>query len=227
MRPISSLRTAGATKLLAFLSRTKPLWLTCRLMEGSFENEARLWAVARVMSGEEFLAAAEERTLAGMCGNATCSQPPRVDKPQGKYRIDPREQKVYEALQGPGYCSEECAVAAAAFGRRLGGATQAMQRFEQLLEEVKSRRRKLSQMAGQMSELSEQAAPPEGSSAQDAVGPGKDGEAAAQSGLKSVLKKKPALAAGTAKTPIMAAEVKVRTFFWERGAEPARMHWQP
>ena len=117
-------------------------------------NEAQLWAVARVMSGAEFEAAAEERALAGRCGNPLCSERPfqqrQQQQPGGHYRISLAEKAVYEkAGADPGEaappsdtcCNAACAAAVADFAARLGSGGAALARFEALLELVRAQDR--------------------------------------------------------------------------------------
>jgi len=167
------------------------------------------------MSGEEFLAASEERCLAGLCGNALCSKAMPEIKSKGNYQIDSLERKVYAAVEGPGYCGVDCAAASKGFAHRLGSGGQAMHRFERLMEQLREKKRKQKLLleeevlsAQQPTSTTTEENPTE---KQEATPPHADPTTAAQvKKPKGVLKKKSDLAAGSVRVPIMAAEVKER-----------------
>lgn len=172
------------------------------------------------MSGEEFLAALEERCLAGNCANALCSHTLRPVEHKGSFRIDSKEQKVYAAAEGPSYCDSDCAMAAQSFAHRLGSAGQAMHRFEYLMEQLQEKKHK-QRLAAQLNaaENSPQAVESTSNGEKESTPSTQDTEttsskqgSAVESSPKpkGVLKKKSELAAGTKKVPIMSAEVKER-----------------
>lgn len=190
-----------------------------RLLDDEISEEHKLWAIARVMSDEEFLAAAEERTLENKCGNPLCSHtvsPDNQPRSKGKYKIDTTEKKVYAPVPGPLYCSDPCSDFVASFAVKLGSAAQAFHRFDALLEQVQERR---AFRAGNQSNISEK------KNAQNRSSPNEVAEnvqglkqqhissssSIGAKKLKSALKKSIAseYAAGTSKMPIMTAEVKV------------------
>ena len=152
------------------------------------------------MSGEEFSAATEERSNYGTCANPLCANPLQVADRKGNFIIDSAQKKVYLAVEGPQYCTTECATAATAFAHRLGSATQAVHRFERLLDHMRAKKKETMKEVVE-SEQKEEAEEVHGSSTLKTS----DGE---QPKVKSVLKKK--LAAGTSKVPIMTAEVQER-----------------
>ncbi|GAB4814814.1 hypothetical protein N2152v2_001860 [Parachlorella kessleri] len=123
-----------------------------KLLEQGAESEAQLWAVARIMSGEEFAQVAEERYLAGLCGNPLCSSPaPCQPTGSAKYKIDLTHQLVYER-EGPAlFCSSDCETAVRTFASRLGPESAAQHRFELLLHQARQQPR--GQQAQQSSEV--------------------------------------------------------------------------
>ncbi|KAL4539560.1 hypothetical protein Ndes2437B_g02073 [Nannochloris sp. 'desiccata'] len=195
-----------------------------RLLEHSIESEEQLWSIARVMSGEEFLAASEERCLAGLCGNALCSQAmPKIES-KGNYQIDSLEKKVYATVEGPGYCCVDCAAASKGFAHRLGSGGQAMHRFERLMEQLREKKRKQKLLLEEESSAQQPASTTseENPTEKQQITPPHAGPATAPvKKPKGVLKKKSDLAAGSVKVPIMAAEVKERDPTGN-GAEPPK-----
>lgn len=108
-----------------------------RMLETQYPGEGELWTIARVMSGEEFLQAVEERALAGHCGNPICRNSVNaMSSPQIKHLKlkAPRQEEVKT------YCCAGCAETVDGFSSRLGTSSQALQRFERLYEKVKSMR---------------------------------------------------------------------------------------
>jgi hypothetical protein len=205
---------------------------THRLLESSIESEERLWSIARVMSEEEFLAASEERCLAGMCGNALCSKPMPEIESKGNFQIDAIEKKVYAMVEGPGYCGVDCAAASKGFAHRLGGGGQAMHRFERLMEQLREKKRKQRLEAEKASEQHQvttqedlqQESTTSTSAATETtppVGETNSTTAAAQPTKPKGVLKKSDLAAGSVKIPIMTAEVKERDPS-AAGAEPPK-----
>lgn len=98
------------------------------------------------------LQAAEERSLAGKCGNPLCSHAPAgalqaaPSSSSGssgrRYHISAREQAVYElpgAADQPLYCGGGCETAVAAFAARLGSGALALERFTALYRQLKAR----------------------------------------------------------------------------------------
>jgi len=201
------------------------LLFTIRLLEHHIESEEQLWSIARVMSGEEFLAASEERCLAGLCGNALCPKPMPEIKSKGNYQIDSLERKVYAAVAGPGYCGVDCAAASKGFAHRLGSGGQAMHRFEQLMEQLREKKRKqkvlLEEESSAQQLTSTAMAQDNPTEEQEAAPPYADPTTAQVKKPKGVLKKKSDFAAGSVKVPILAAEVKERDPL-NNGAEPPK-----
>lgn len=150
------------------------------MLEAHYPGEGELWTIARVMSGEEFLQAVEERALAGNCGNPLCHHSiSLISSPQNN-RVKlkaPRQEGV-----GP-YCSSACATIVSAFSTRLGTTSQALQRFERLYEKVKVMREKRDEEM-------------------------KHEDKGAKEPQHHVQESKDVYAAGTAKFPIMKAQVE-------------------
>ena len=71
-----------------------------RLVERECESTSELRTLVARMTSEEFIAACQERCLAGRCGWPLCSSAPRgaerdSERPRGKYRVALAERKVY------------------------------------------------------------------------------------------------------------------------------------
>jgi hypothetical protein len=171
-----------------------------KLLEEGAASEAQLWSVARVMSGEEFQQAAEERAIAGLCGNPLCSEKlPTRHSGGPRYCIDSTEKKVYEVGEGSLCCSAACAEGPVAIAARLGNASDASRRFESMLTELREKKRKEKEVSEDVTTT----AGPDGDRAEQPPTP--DRRPAA---TKSVLKTKKEYAAGSLATPIMLSEVK-------------------
>lgn len=94
------------------------------------------------------LQAAEERALAGRCGNPLCSAPPAAPPTSpgasgsGKrYSISTSERAVYELPppdDRPLYCGAACEAAVHAFAARLGSGALALERFSALYQQLKA-----------------------------------------------------------------------------------------
>lgn len=65
---------------------TMLLCLPCRLLEHGADDPEQLNKLIAPMSDEELLQVAEERSLAGKCGNPLCVKPFHWDEPRQKYR---------------------------------------------------------------------------------------------------------------------------------------------
>ena len=92
------------------------------------------------------LQAAEERALAGKCGNPLCAHPPArasggAAPPRRRYQISAREQAVYElaGAEPPTYCSPDCEAAVRQLAARLGSGALALDRFAAMYDELKRR----------------------------------------------------------------------------------------
>jgi hypothetical protein len=92
------------------------------------------------------LQVAEERSLAGKCGNPLCSQPPAGSQGSsggGRYHISTREQAVYERPgdeDQPVYCTQQCEAAVKQFGVRLGSAALALERFSAMYQQLQAQK---------------------------------------------------------------------------------------
>lgn len=101
------------------------------------------------------LQAAEERALAGKCGNPLCTHPPASSSSssvhRGRYHISASEMAVYEATaqERPVYCSADCQVAVKKFAFRLGSGALALDRFTAVYEELKRREAEVTSAAKQ------------------------------------------------------------------------------
>ena len=99
--------------------------------------------------------AAEERALAGKCGNPLCSQPPAAgERPHGgggRYHISTSQQAVYErgGYEPPLYCGPQCATAVKQFASRLGGGAAALERFSAMYSQLKQQEQQQKQAQGQ------------------------------------------------------------------------------
>ncbi|KAL4423828.1 hypothetical protein ABPG75_001129 [Micractinium tetrahymenae] len=129
--------------------RTKAAFRACdRLMERGAADEAQLWSVARVMSGTEYEQAAEERSLAGKCGNPLCTNPPPPPAPHGggRYGISAAQQAVYDKAAAAEaeaiFCSTACAAEVRRFAARLGSGAQALERFSAMYEQLRQQDRR-------------------------------------------------------------------------------------
>jgi len=150
------------------------------------------------MDGTQFLQAAEERCLADLCGSPLCpNSPQNIHRSGGKLSVDLRAQNTCVALQGLAYCGEECEKATHSFAQRLGSSTQAMNRFERLLEQLQQQKQRSKHVLPKSEEFKKV---PTGV---DAVNKDKSGGI-----LTGGVLKKTSFAAGTQKTPIMSANVK-------------------
>ncbi|PSC70503.1 hypothetical protein C2E20_5962 [Micractinium conductrix] len=123
--------------------RSKAAFRACdRLMEHGAQNETQLWALARVMSGEEYEQAAEERAIAGKCGNPLCGHAPAPAPapPGGRFRTSTSQQSVFEHPdeEAPVFCGADCAAAVRRFAQRLGSGALALDRFCALYEQAQA-----------------------------------------------------------------------------------------
>lgn len=114
-----------------------------KLLEQGAASEEQLWAVARILSSDEFAQVAEERFLAGLCGNPLCSSPapPNPAMQQGgRYKIDLSQRLVYEREDSPRFfCCGACEHAVRAFCVRLGSHDAAQHRFELLMRQARKK----------------------------------------------------------------------------------------
>lgn len=95
------------------------------------------------------LQVAEERVLAGKCGNPLCTHrppPPLSSSSAGRYRISSSDQAVYEKDGGqPLYCSPQCTEAVNRYAERLGSGALALDRFTAMYQQLKSQDRQQGQ----------------------------------------------------------------------------------
>jgi hypothetical protein len=205
-----------------------------KLTDMTADSESQLWAIARVLSGDEFQDLVEERSGWGLCGFALCPNMVQLStldlntspNNKGKYKISMSEKKVYEADNQPSqdtmFCSAHCLKASRNFAKKLGSPSQALARFEMLLSKVRvekalKKRTKTIETTTSAEEdttttsmETEEQQPPAPSS------PPSSSENSTTTTIKpkSILKKKSesvdTFAAGSAKKPIMLAEVKER-----------------
>eukprot|EP00887_Chlorella_sp_A99_P003333 scaffold26.g3333.t1 len=118
-----------------------------KLLEHGAASEQQLWAVTRVMSGDELQAAAEERALAGLCGNPLCPHPQQELEQQRRAQHHAGLRGLVTQHRGSGEpesagphdtcCSSTCAIAVAGFAARLGTGGTALRRFETMLRELR------------------------------------------------------------------------------------------
>ncbi|EFN52325.1 hypothetical protein CHLNCDRAFT_139124 [Chlorella variabilis] len=257
--------------------RSRAAFRACdRLMEQGAGSEAQLWTVARVMCGEEYeqargrFLAAEERAIAGKCGNPLCSRPPRgqQDGGSGRHRSSTSQAVLGQdsADDMPLYCGADCEAAVRRFAARLGSGALALERFTAMYQLVRQgqQQRQQEQQAAAAALPDAQAAPSPPAAETTAAAAAEAAPGASAGGLgsiwgsadlvprleveqvhkvkhigssagqfgdfsrkpkprataadgvapppkpKGVLKKQSQFAAGTAKVPIMLAEVKER-----------------
>ncbi|WIA32251.1 hypothetical protein OEZ86_003098 [Tetradesmus obliquus] len=77
-----------------------------KLLEHGAADERQLQQLVAPMSDEELLQVAEERSLAGKCGNPLCSNPFSWQEPRVKYRAS--ADNIHK-VEGDCYCSRACA----------------------------------------------------------------------------------------------------------------------
>lgn len=139
--------------------RAKAAFRACdRLMERGASDGAQLWGVARVMAGAEYEQAAEERALAGKCGNPLCGRPPRqsVDASNSvgaRYHISTSQQAVFDRSAAEDsqsiFCGPECAAEVNRFAVRLGSGSLALDRFSAMYEQLQQQQRQEQQLVQQ------------------------------------------------------------------------------
>lgn len=225
--------------------------------------------------------AAEERAIAGKCGNPLCSRPPRgqQDGGSGRHRSSTSQAVLGQdsADDMPLYCGADCEAAVRRFAARLGSGALALERFTAMYQLVRQgqQQRQQEQQAAAAALPDAQAAPSPPAAETTAAAAAEAAPGASAGGLgsiwgsadlvprleveqvhkvkhigssagqfgdfsrkpkprataadgvapppkpKGVLKKQSQFAAGTAKVPIMLAEVKVR------GGRPGAAPQQP
>ncbi|KAL6782355.1 hypothetical protein ACKKBG_A06480 [Auxenochlorella protothecoides x Auxenochlorella symbiontica] len=113
-----------------------------KLLEVSGSSSEHVWSLARVMSAEEYRQLAQERALAGLCGQPTCASPqPQLPPRRALLRLaEPAPEEAEEVDLAGVTCSPACAAQAEAVAQRLGGAQRAQQRFDHLYDAVLERR---------------------------------------------------------------------------------------
>ncbi|KAK9820849.1 hypothetical protein WJX81_008335 [Elliptochloris bilobata] len=125
-----SSQAAAGKKLPAPLSdqRARAVFTVMeRLLEPGPASAAELEALAQPMSGEELLQVAEERMLAGRCGEACCGNAMRQPAGRG-IRLDAGQQRL--ARDGDVlFCSAQCELRARRLAARLGTPEAALLRF--------------------------------------------------------------------------------------------------
>lgn len=152
--------------------------------------------------------AAEERALAGKCGNPLCTHPPAASSSsphRGRYHISTREQAVYEVAgeERPIYCSPDCQVAVKHFAARLGSGALALDRFTAAYDELKRREAEVNAAAKQAQQAEQPQQPQQppvqqGTSAQPPV---QQGAAAASASAASAGGSSSACAGGADTVP--------------------------
>lgn len=92
--------------------------------------------------GPSLLQAAEERAIAGKCGNPLCGHAPAPAPapPGGRFRTSTSQQSVFEHPdeEAPVFCGADCAAAVRRFAQRLGSGALALDRFCALYEQAQA-----------------------------------------------------------------------------------------
>ena len=87
------------------------------------ESTARRRRLVRVAASfleqVHYDAVVEERSVNRVCGYPLCAQPLNARAATPKYRLAPRDGKVYSAAASARFCSESCVVASAFFAKQL------------------------------------------------------------------------------------------------------------
>ena len=130
---IIQMRRVKRPQTAADLRNRASLRAVIKLLDGAATDASTLWSIARIMSADEFMQVAEERALANLCGNATCSNHMDLSKTT-KLRPD----AGYDF-----FCSPNCKTFVYAFAERLGSTSQALSRFELLMSRVESENSKV------------------------------------------------------------------------------------
>lgn len=152
-------------------------------MESELSTPAQQWSVLRILSADELAAAAEERALAGRCGNPRCPNPPG-----GVHLVAGVRAGSSGGVDGI-TCSRACLLEIKKLGEKLGDSGAAQARFDALVEKVKLRRQR---------EREEKQGGAVGAEAGAAAGAGQ--------GVPSV-RSQSSLAAGTPAVPILKEKV--------------------
>jgi hypothetical protein len=74
---------------------------------------------ASFLEPSHYEAVVEERSVNRVCGYPLCARALAAKDAPAKYRIAPRQGKVYSASSTARFCGEQCAVASAFFGKQL------------------------------------------------------------------------------------------------------------
>lgn len=99
-----------------------------QLLERGAFSDAELLRSIPNLSGDEFLQVAEERSLAGLCGNPRCSHHLQSQKKAPHYRIQGRI--VYDLEdESKCTCSDKCQAIIAMIAQKLGNEDAALYRF--------------------------------------------------------------------------------------------------
>ncbi|KAK9862261.1 hypothetical protein WJX84_007854 [Apatococcus fuscideae] len=111
--------------------RAAVLSAVCTLVEEPATLQGGLLTLLAPFTADELLEAAEERGLAGLCGNPTCSDDPfmgrkALSRLQGPRSSDPTVERLLDGV----CCSEACALAVQRLAEGLGKEEQALLRWE-------------------------------------------------------------------------------------------------
>ncbi|KAL3135542.1 hypothetical protein ABBQ38_006019 [Trebouxia sp. C0009 RCD-2024] len=110
-------------------ARTKAVYhaMECLLEQGAFSDADLLRAVTN-LSGDEFLQVAEERALAGMCGNPRCANELQKCTPSARYKVEGRVvYNMEDELSTT--CSKKCHAVTSMIAQKLGNEDAALYRF--------------------------------------------------------------------------------------------------